>query len=236
VLARLLRPEDFVLAGWSAVGVPLVALSGAGQLLRFGGEPSLPAGLIQLVAVIAAIAAVATRPAGQAPLPPAPVANTQAGFFGPLTFAVGLVAASAADHLGLDVEGLVSGIGFIAIWGAFLLGDRLPVIDGRLRRVLVMPFVLVCAGIFDAFSAELLADVDLLELARAAAVEETGFALFILTMLIAALGMFYFALVAAPRQIADAGADGGCALWPIRFVLFLVSSAIGIGWLTALAS
>jgi hypothetical protein len=53
VLLRLLRVEDVVLAGWSAVGVPLLAVSGAEQLLRFGGERSLPAGLIQLGAVIA---------------------------------------------------------------------------------------------------------------------------------------------------------------------------------------
>ena len=233
MLARLLRVEDFVLAGWSAVGVPLAAISGGEQLLRFGGEPSLPAGLIQLAAVVGAIVAVATRPPGQVPVPGRPpFGGTIGAYFGPLTFAVALVAASASDHLGLNVEGLVSGIGFVIILGAFLLGDRLPVLDARLRRALVMPFVLVCAGIFDGFSAELLADINLLELAQAAAVEETGFALFILTMLTAALGMFYFALVAAPRQIADPAP--GCAPWPVRFAVFLISSAIGIAWLTAL--
>jgi hypothetical protein len=234
MLLRLLRVEDFVLAGWSAIGVPLVAVSGAGQLLQFGGEPSVPAGLIQLGAVIAAIVAVATRPSKtQVVVPPQPPFGGNLGaFFGPLTFAVALVAASASDHLGLAIEGLVSGIGFIVIWGAFMLGHRLPIIDAGLRRALVLPFVLVCAGIFDNFTAQLLGDVNLLELAQAAALEETGFGLFILTMVTAALGMFYFALVAAPRQLADP--DPGCAAWPIRFAVFLVSSAIGIGWLTAI--
>jgi hypothetical protein len=235
VVIRLLRIEDFLLAGWSAIGVPLVAASGAGELLEFGGELSLPAGLIQLGAVVAAIVAVATRPSVQPPLAPQPFERTQGALFGPLILAVTLVSASASDHLGLDIEGLVSGVGFVAIFGAFMLGNRLPVVDARLRRALVLPFVLVCAGIFDAFTADLLAGVNLIDLVRAAALEETGFGLFILTMVTAALGAFYAALVAAPRQLADADPDPGCVLWPIRFVLFLVSSAIGIGWLTALA-
>ena len=27
----------------------------------------------------------------------------------------------------------------------------------------------------------------------------------------------------------------GCLVWPARFVLFLLSAALGIGWLTAVA-
>jgi hypothetical protein len=233
VVIRLLRIEDFLLAGWSAVGVPLVALSGAGELLEFGGEPDLMAGLVQLGSVVAAIVAIATRPSAPAPLAPQPFQQAQGALMGPLIMSVTLVAVSASDHLALGIDGLVGGVGLIAIFGAFIFGDHLPVIDARLRRALVLPFVLVCAGIFDAFTADLLADVNLIDLVRAAALEETGFGLFIVTMVTAALGTFYAALVAAPRQLADP--MPGCAPWPIRFVLFLVSSAIGIGWLTALA-
>lgn len=53
-------------------------------------------------------------------------------------------------------------------------------------------------------------------------------------MLVAALAAFYASLVVAPRMLVDPEAIGGCLLWPARFVIYLVSAAVGIGWLTAL--
>ena len=42
-------------------------------------------------------------------------------------------------------------------------------------------------------------------------------------------------LVVAPRMLVDPEAIGGCLLWPLLFVLYLVSAALGIGWLAAVA-
>jgi len=48
---------------------------------------------------------------------------------------------------------------------------------------------------------------------------------------------FYASLVVAPRMLVDPEAvAGGCLVWPLRFVLYLVSAALGIGWLAALAA
>jgi hypothetical protein len=112
-----------------------------------------------------------------------------------------------------------------------VFGDRLPVIDAGLRRALVLPFIAVCAGVFNGFAADILDDVDVGQLIGSLRVDETGFALFIVGMLIAALAAFYGSLVVAPR---DPEAIGGCLMWPVRFLIYLISAALGIGWLAAL--
>jgi len=57
-----------------------------------------------------------------------------------------------------------------------------------------------------------------------------AFTSFIVLMVIGALAAFYAMLIVAPRQLADPE-DAG-ARWVVRFVLFLVASLAGIGWLT----
>jgi hypothetical protein len=120
------------------------------------------------------------------------------------------------------------------ITAAMVFGDRLPVIDAGVRRALVLPFIAVCAGVFNGFAADILGDLDVGELIAAARVEETGFGLFIVGMLVAGLAAFYAALVVAPRMLVDPEAIGGCLHWPVRFVIYIVSAALGIGWLAAL--
>jgi hypothetical protein len=53
---------------------------------------------------------------------------------------------------------------------------------------------------------------------------------------IAGLAAFYASLVVAPRLLVDPEPADGCLAWPLRFVLYLVSAALGIGWLAALAA
>jgi hypothetical protein len=117
---------------------------------------------------------------------------------------------------------------------ASVFGDHLPVASVNVRRVLVAPFILVCAGIFNQFAADILADVDLLGLASASIAEGGGFGLFIIFMLVGGLAAFYAALVVAPRQLVEP--ERGWAAWPLRFALFLVSAAFGIGWLAVAAA
>jgi hypothetical protein len=245
---RLVGLEDLIVAGWNAVGIPIVAATAAAPVLELGDTPSTLGGLIQLLSVIGAIVAVATRPSGapaaldpdRVPGPPGALASDAAGvrlaLLGPLSFSVALVAGSASGHLGLDLDGPLTGLAFLAFMAVAVFGDRLPVIDAGLRRALVLPFVLVSAGIFNGFAADLLRDVDLAELIAALTVDETGFGLFILTMLVGGLATFYAALVMAPRVIVEPESSAGCVAWPLRFALYLVSAVLGIGWLTALAS
>jgi hypothetical protein len=236
VKARGIGAEDLLLAAWNAVGVPLVGAGALAPLLGLGDEPDPIAGIVQLLAVLGAIVAIATRPSGE-PLAAAPFGvQARLGFMGPLMGAIAFVAGSASAYLGLGIDAPVVGTAFVVFVAAVLLGDRLPVIDVGLRRVLLVPFILVCAGIFDAFAADLLRDVDIGQLISSLRVDDTGFGLFIFGMIVAGLAAFYASLVVAPRLLVDPAPAGGCLVWPARFVLFLVSALLGIGWLAAVAA
>jgi hypothetical protein len=145
------------------------------------------------------------------------------------------VAGSASAYLGLGIDGLVVGTAFIVITAAMVLGRRLPVIDAGLRRALILPFILVCGGIFNGFAADILDGLDVGALLASVTVDETGFGIFVVGMLLAGLGAFYAALVVAPRLLVAPEAGGGCLVWPARFVLYIVSAVLGIGWLSVIA-
>ena len=232
-----LAAEDFALAAWNVGAVPLVSLGGFGQIVQLGDAPDPVAGWIQLVAVLAAIVAIATRPSGT-PLPTVQTGTIDArfAFIGPLVFAIMFVAGSASSYLGLNLEGAVVGTAFVVIVAAMVLGDRLPTIDATLRRALLVPFVLVCAGIFDGFAAQLLGDINVADLITSLRVDQTGFGVFVVGMLLAGLAVFYAGLVVAPRALATPETRAGCLVWPARFALFVVSAVLGISWLTAITT
>jgi hypothetical protein len=228
---RNLRFEDAALAGWNALAVPLLAGSGLSPLIQLGDEPHLLAGIVQLVAVIGAIVAIATRPASGGPSAlPGPSIGMLEAIIGPLVLGVAFVAGSAAVYLGLSIDEPITGIAFLTIVAAMAFGDRLPVIDAGLRRLLVLPFILVSAGIFNGFAADLLTGLDPRLLAAASFSAEAGFVLFVGLMVVGGLAVFYAGLVAAPRLLADPGQSGA---WPLRFLVYLLSALFGIGWLTA---
>jgi hypothetical protein len=235
--SRGIRAEDLLLAAWNAVGVPLIGAGALAPLLGLGegDRPDPIAGFLQLVAVLGAIVAIATRPSGSTVRTAPFGTDARVAFIGPLVGAMAFVAGSAAAHLGLAIDGPVIGIAFIVTVAAMILGDRLPVVDAGLRRVLLLPFILVCAGIFDGFAADLLTGLDVGELFASLRVDETGFGLFLVGMIVAGLAAFYASLVVAPRLLIGVEEAGGCLVWPMRFVLFLVSALLGIGWLSAIS-
>jgi hypothetical protein len=236
VRARGLRIEDLLLAGWNAAGVPIVATTALGPILSLGDAPDPIAGIIQLGAVLGALVAVATRPTGSVPSPEPLGTDGRLAFYGPLVGAIAFVSGSASAYLGLGIDGLIVGSSFLLITATMVFADRLPVIDAGLRRALVLPFIAVCAGVFNGFAAEILGDLDVGQLIASLRVDETGFALFIVGMLLAALAVFYASLVVAPHMLVDPQAVEGCLLWPVRFVVYVVSAALGIGWLTILGA
>jgi hypothetical protein len=229
---RSLRVEDAAIAGWNALGVPLVALSALKPVIELGAEPNVAAGIIQLAAVIAAIVAIATRPAGTtAQAAPGPTVGTLPAIIGPLVGAIAFVSGSASAYLGITLDEPAILVAGVAIVAAMAFGDRLPVIDATLRRILILPFILICSGIFNGFAANLLDGLDIRAFVGAGLSAEGGFVLFLGVMLLGGLAAFYAALVAAPRQLADPSHPG---FWPIRFLVYLVSSIFGIGWLSVL--
>jgi hypothetical protein len=232
---RLQLPvEDVGLAAWNALGVPVAAASGAAAVVRLGDEPDMVAGTLQLLAVLGAIVAVATRPAGVAAEPGPATFALRVGFIGPFMGAVAMVSGSVSGYLGLGVDGLLVAAGFVAVVAALALGDRLPVLPAWVRRGLLVPFLLVCAGIFDGLAADLLQELDVGELIGALRVDATGFGLFVVGLLLAGIAAFYAALIVSPRVLVERQSPAGWLVWPVRFVLFLASALLGIGWLTLL--
>jgi hypothetical protein len=236
-MRRRLSPEDLGLVAWNAIGVPLIGSSAAAPLLALGEPPTPAVGVVQLLAVVGALVALATRPAGLA-MPGFDDGDFRYGLLGPFIGAIAFIGGSASSHLGSDLDGPVIGLSFVIVVAAMVVHDRLPTVDPAVRRVLVVPFIFVCAGIFDAFAADLLRGVDLIELFAAARIDETGFGFFILGMLVAALATFYWMFVVAPRVFItpEQAVPGpiGCLTWPLRFVLYVLSALLGIGWLAAL--
>lgn len=228
--------EDLGLAAWNAVAVPLLVTSGGGFVIQLGDRTDAVAGVVQVAAVLAAIAAVATRPPRDPDAREQDGAALQVAFVGPFIGAVTFVSGSASTYLGVPVDGLLIVAAFVAVVAAMAFADRLPTLDAGMRRALLAPFVFICAGIFNGLAADMLQGLDVGQLIGAAVVDETGFGLFVVGMLIAGIGAFYAALVAAPRALILRESVIGCLAWPLRFVVFLLSALLGIGWLSAIGA
>ena len=223
-----LRVEDFALAAWNLVAVPVGMVLGGGWM---SSERSPAVGLLEVVAMAGAVVAVASRDAPSSSLRAEPFRVW--ALAGPLIGAVALVGGNATDRLGAPVGGFL-GLGiFAAVIAAFALGPRLPVLDAGVRRLLVAPFVFVTAGFFTDFVASLLDGLDLPALAFAVFGGETtptegrALAAFVLFALIAGSGIFYAMLVVAPRELVAAEPRPG--VWLLRYLVFVMSAVIGAG-------
>jgi len=226
--------DDLALVVWNVAAVPLLAMTDAAPLIELGGEPATLAGLLQLAAVLAAIAAVGTRPAGSRSPADRADLGLQVMLIGPFIGAVAFVGGSASAHLGIDLDGPMVGLAFLAVVAAAAFADRLPTLNAAVRRALLAPFVFICAGIFDRLAAALLRGLDVGELVSTLTVDQTGFGVFALSLLVAGLAAFYAALVVAPRAIVLGQSVAGWMAWPVRFLVFTASALFAIGWLTAL--
>lgn len=219
-----------MLAGWNLVSIRVAAALGGSWS---GTEQDLPIGVIELVAIVGVIVAIATRTPGV----PAPDAESFRGWLiaGPLVGATGLIGSNASDRLGVDL-GLLGAVVLITIVAAFVLTDRLPVLPELYRRVLTAPFILVTAAFFTDFMAGILDGLDLVALAddvmsgSATAPGQVVVAVLVGGALLAASALFYAMLVVAPRELA--APEPRPRVWLARFLLFLVTAALGAGgWL-----
>ncbi len=226
--------EDLGLAAWNALAVPLLLAGGGGFVVQLGDRRDALAGVVQAAAVLAAIAAVATRPPRDLAAGQRDGVALQVAFIGPFIGAVAFVSGSASAYLGFPVDGMLILAAFVAIVAAMAFGDHLPTLDTGVRRALLTPFVFICAGIFNGLAADMLQGLDVGKLIGAAVVDETGFGIFVVGMLVAGIGAFYAALVAAPRALILRESVIGCVAWPLRFVFFLLSALVGVGWLSAI--
>jgi hypothetical protein len=227
------RTEDVALAGWS-VALPAVAgwVGASGSDLANGTSPLV--GLLQLLAVIGAFAALLTRPPDQPTVRLGSVDAPRWVICGPLVGGLAFASESAATNLGLGSGDWIIGLSFLAILVGTMVADHLPVVAAPLRRLFVVPFILISAAYFNAFAGTFLGSLDIGQLLASSPAAGTGFGLTLLVLLVGAMAAFYAMFVVAPRELADPEDHG--LRWVLRFALFLASSLAGIGWLGAVGS
>jgi hypothetical protein len=224
-----LRVEDGVLAAWLGFLEPLGAAAGGSSL----AEGPL-AGAVMVGATLMAIVCLATRPPDQPGVHLTDDERVAPRWIlaGPLVGGTAIISATGFEQLGIrDVD--LSGIVLLVAVGAIALNRFLPVLPALTRRLLVLPFMVVAGSLFNVLTAGILGTLDPAGMVASIGTPMWGFTAFILLMVGGSLAAFYAMLIVAPRQLADPE-DGGFR-WVIRFVLFLVASLTGIGWLTVMA-
>ena len=222
-----LRFEDGALAAWLALVAPATTAAGGAALT----EGPL-AGALMILASVLAIVCLATRPPTQPGIRLGDDGEDVAPRWiiaGPLVGGLGIISSTGFEELGIrgvDLAGLV-----LLVAVAAIVGNRwLPVVPALVRRLLVLPFMLVAGSFFSGLAAAMLDTLDTDALLGTIGTPEWGLTAFVLVLLVGGLGAFYAMLVVAPRQLADPE-DAGVR-WLLRFAVFLVASLTGIGWLT----
>lgn len=226
-----LRLEDVLLIAWvAAQPVVLAALghatatTGGGFDLLDGHDPWF--GLVEALAVAGAVACLATRPStadgGRS------IGLADRGAFGPLAGGLLLAGVIAAQNL-LGAGDAGFGVMLVTILVASLLPGALPAIPIPYRRVLVTPYVLVSASLFNGLMGQLGGIFDLHGLFDTG----LGAALPVLPealgLVLAFCGIYYLMLVYAPRQLAEA--EGGLLTWLTRFGVFVAAEIVVATWL-----
>ena len=212
------------MAGWVAVASPILFRSG-GDRGPFDADQPLQ-GLLRLGAVLCVIVCLAVRRPPEASAKAEPSLLNR-GAVGPLVGGILLVTISgftALDTPSRFVLPVLVGAAIVAVVVRFA-APPLPTIA---RRALVSPFVIVTAGIYWNLIAQLTGGHGL-TIRPSQAIADPHTAELILGVLVAFSAVYYAMLIYAPRQIAER--EGGLVEWAIRYVLFVVSIFLGIGWL-----
>jgi hypothetical protein len=221
-LRRHLRIEDALLVVWLVLVQPLLfpPLVDAQSSQR----PDLFVGLLDFAGLLALVACLAAR--SQPGVVSGLVGNGEPLYaVGPLFGAFAFAVEDTGNKLGLPANLELLPIA-AAIIAAVAVRRLVPPLSALQRRALVTPFILVTSRFFGEFLSGLADIFDLrgLALAVASPGDIAGTAFLLLIGSVAVL-IFYVMLVFAPRQVADR--EGSPRTWAVRFLLFLVSLAIG---------
>jgi hypothetical protein len=203
------------------VVVPLFAAR-PGSPAAGGPDPVL--GLLDLVGLLAFAACIGAR--SQPGLDSGLIDRGDLRYaVGPLVGAFAFAIDDVRDRLSLP-DGLAALPIVAAAVVAVVARLRLPPLSAVQRRTLVTPFVLVASRFFGEVLGGLTPIFDLRSLASSIA-EPNGIAgtAFVAAAATAGVALFYVMLVFAPRQIAER--EGTGTAWTVRFLLFLVSLALG---------
>ncbi len=220
-LRRHLRIEDLFLFFALIVVEPLLFPP---RQTSSGGGPDLFIGLLDLVGLLAFVACLAAR--SQPGVVSGLMAKNDVLYaVGPLFGAFAFTLDDTIENLGLDGNlALVPIVAGIAV--AVVVRLRVPPLSAEQRRALVTPFILITSRFFGAFLSGLTGIFDLRQLAASAAnPDDLAGTLFLVVIGAVGILVFYVMLVFAPRQVADR--EGTAGTWAVRFMLFLVSLALG---------
>ena len=222
----LLKAEDWLLAGWVAVVSPFVFRAGGDKGPFDSGQPV--EGLLRLIAVVGVIVCLAVRHPKDEAAKPSIINRASVG-----PFAGGLLLVLISGFTALDVpSSLVVWILLVVAAAALLVRFAGPPLSAPLRRALVTPFVVVAGGIYWNVIAQV-AGIRGFVVTGATSAIDRNTALVALGFLALFSAVYYAMLIYAPRQVAEP--EGGLLEWVLRYVVFLASILLGLGWLAAVA-
>jgi hypothetical protein len=221
-LRRHLRIEDALLVVWLVIVQPLLFPPSVDS--QAGQRPDLLVGLLDLAGLLALVACLAAR--SQPGVVSGLVGNGEPLYaVGPLFGAFALAVEDTGARLGSAANLELLPIA-AAIVTAVVVRRFVPPLSAVQRRILVTPFILITSRFFGEFLSGLADMFDLRGLASGVASSgDVAGTAFLLLIGSAAVLIFYVMLVFAPRQVAER--EGSPRTWTIRFLLFLVSLAVG---------
>ena len=230
----VLRLEDVVLIVWVGLQPLVFRALGYGQSQAPGGGLDLMdahnplLGLVELVAVAGALVCLATRPAMSSGAAGRGAADF--GALGPLTGGLLLATVIGTQNLfGIAEAGF--GVAMVVIVVAFLLSSTTPPLAIPVRRVLVTPYVLVSASLFNGLIGQVGGLFDLHALLGQGLAQAAQVLPSTLVVMVPFAAVYYLMLVYAPRQLAVT--DGGPVAWLVRFLVFLTVEVLTVSWLAA---
>ncbi len=230
VSGGVLRIEDVVVIGWLLVGLPLVrAATGSGTAADapLATDHDVLSGLLWIGAVLLAIVVVATRSPGDPAIGFEDLSTPRSYAPLPFLFSLSLVSDTAMRRLGGD-SGLLVALIFIVTMAAYVLWARLPDLPRSIRRLMILPIVLIASDIFGSMIAGASDLFDYRALLGDPAATPGSFSA-LLGFGVLFSGFFFVAFIFAPRMIAEA--EGTWRSWVARYGLFLAATIVSVSFL-----
>jgi hypothetical protein len=185
-------------------------------------------GLLRLLAVLGVILCLAVRRPKDEPATPSIINRASVG-----PFTGGLLLVLISGFTALDVpSNLVIWILLAAVAAAVLIRFAGPPLAAPLRPALGPPLGDI-AGVTYWHVLAHVAGIRAFVVPGATSATDRNTALLALGFLALFSAVYYAMLIYGPRQVAEP--EGGLLEWGLRYVVFLASIVLGIGWLAAIA-
>jgi hypothetical protein len=149
------------------------------------------------------------------------------GAMGP--FVGGMLLITIGGFVALDAGSqVVLGVLVLTVVALIAVRIAVPPLPNPVRRLLISPYVMIAAGLYWTVIEQVVGTPGF-SAARNQARIDFHSAELPLLFLVAFSAVYYAMLIFAPRQIAES--EGGIVEWLLRYLAFVVSIVLGIGWL-----